>query len=65
MPKLKLDNDILVEGVSVSRPEGERFSHSFHIESSDKDQIVKWVKLLGKLLNLPKDSISIDFEDKG
>ena len=62
IPKLKLGNDILVEGVSVSRPEGESFRSSFSLESSDKDKILNWVALLSKLLNVPKQQIHIDLK---
>lgn len=64
IPAVKIGKDVLAEGVSISRPDDERFAHSLDIVSSDPEKIKTWVKHLAALFELPADKVVIDLEKK-
>ncbi|MCA9095996.1 MAG: hypothetical protein KDA68_21095 [Planctomycetaceae bacterium] len=60
MPMLNLDGEIMMDGISVVRPDDPRFASSFSLEGDDPEKIKHWAKLLGALLKLPAERIEID-----
>lgn len=60
LPSLNLDGELIMEGISVSRPDDPSFASSFSLESDDPKQIERWCQLLAALLKVPKDRIEID-----
>ena len=60
MPMLKLGEEIMIDGLSVSRPDDPRFASSFSLEGDSPEKIKQWCKLLGELLSLPEARIQID-----
>jgi len=60
MPMLKLGEEIIAEGISVSRPEDPRFASSLSLEGDDPEKIKQWCEILAQLLNVPKARIQID-----
>ena len=60
MPMLKLGEEIIADGISVSRPDDPRFASSFSLEGDDPEKIKQWCEILGGLLNVPKARIQID-----
>jgi tRNA nucleotidyltransferase/poly(A) polymerase len=59
---LKLGDEIIMEGIFVSRPSDARFASSFSLESSDPVKIKTWCKELGILLKIPKERIQIELK---
>lgn len=62
IPMLKLADEIITEGITVTRPENERFASSFSLESSDPAKIRKWCAELKALLGVPDDRVEIDLD---
>ncbi len=62
-PMLKLGDDLITGGISVSYSNSERRPASISIESDDPEKIRKWCALLGTLLALPESRIDIDLEN--
>lgn len=60
VPMLKLGDEIMMNGISVSRPDDQRFAPSFSLESDNSETIRQWSKLLGELMNIPDAKIVID-----
>jgi len=60
IPMLKLGAEIMMDGISVSRPNDSRFASSFSLEGDDPEQIRRWCQLLGDLMDVPKGKIEID-----
>lgn len=60
LPSLNLDGEIIMDEISVSRPEDPSFASSFSLESDDLKQIERWCQLLAALLKVPKDRVEID-----
>ena len=60
VPMLNLGGDIIMDGVSVARPDDARFASSFSLEGDDPEKIMQWCKHLGNLLNLPEKRIEIN-----
>jgi hypothetical protein len=60
MPMLNLGGEIIMDGVSVARPDDARFASSFSLEGDDPEKIRQWCKLLGNLLKLPAERIKIN-----
>ena len=61
-PMLKLGEEVIMEGISVARPDDAKFASSFSLESSDPEEIRNWCKQLGILLKIPNERILIDLE---
>ena len=59
---LKLDGEIILDGVTVARPDDPRFASSFSLEGDDPERITVWARLLGQLLKLPADKIEINLD---
>jgi len=59
-PMLKLGDDIITGGISVSYSNSQRRPASFSIESDDPERIRHWCALLGPLLALPESRIEVD-----
>jgi len=57
---LKLGGEIIMDGISVARPDNPRFASSFSLEGDDPEKIKQWCQLIGDLLKVSKDKIEID-----
>lgn len=62
-PMLKLGDDIITRGISVSYSNDKKQPSSFSIEHDDPETIRRWCRLLGPLLKLPEDQIDLDLEE--
>jgi hypothetical protein len=60
LPMLKLGGEIIMDGISVARPDNPRFASSFSLEGDDPEKIKQWCQLIGDLLKVSKDKIEID-----
>ena len=60
VPMLKLDEEIIINGITVARPADPKFASSFSLEADDPKKIERWCQLLAELLKIPKDHIEID-----
>ena len=67
-PKLKLGDDTIVLGISVSHSDDPDFADTITLESGDKEQVLRWVKALQELLVLPDARVQMNLnplEEKG
>jgi hypothetical protein len=63
MPMLKLGGEIIMEGVTVARPNDPRFASSFSLESDNPEAISRWCQLLREVLKVPGDRVQIDLTE--
>ena len=63
-PMLKIGEDVLMLGISVSFPDDPRIRSSVSIESDNPKKIIEWVDALQKFYQLDDERVHIDLDPR-